>query len=284
MCVQSQIGLTALELMSLVDARWSDYLGMLYRAFIDDSADERRQIVMVAGALIGSHEQWRKVRRKWRETLRRSGIRYFRSTEFNSLRGEFAKFRDPIKYPKPKGSLAATALRDQLESILRDHNIMALASSIPLEMFHDVIATYNLLEDFNPDPFAAAMQTVMNESALLVRDEFPGKNNRIAFVCDDGPDSVKLTKIYASFKRKNTNLQDVIGGLVHLDDKKHPPLQAADMVASLGKEITLKHLQSGSPVKLPRMEGVFYKIYPWNRETVKQLASMTILQNMSRNK
>lgn len=96
---------------------------MLYRTFIDDSSDEKREIVMIAGALMGTHKQWSELRRRWMVCLRHYGIRYFRSTEYNSLRGEFEIFRDRVKYPKPKGSDTARALRDELEAIVKQFRV-----------------------------------------------------------------------------------------------------------------------------------------------------------------
>jgi hypothetical protein len=279
MCAQSQTGLSASELISLLDARKSDYLAMLYRVFIDDSADEKQQKVMVAGALIGTHAQWWDVRKGWKAVLKKGGIEYFRSTEYFSLRGQFAIFRDPTRYPKPQGSEAALEIRKSLEDVLRDVGIIALASSLPLEMYHAEIAVFNLATTFYPDPFSAVMQTVMNEAAILIRDALPGRNNCVAFGCDDSPDSPDLATAYKSFKRKNTQFGDMLQGLVHLDDKKQPPVQAADMVAGLGKEMALKHIETGARFdELPRMEGIFQKIYHWNQETVRQLASLELIR------
>ncbi len=256
---------------------------MLYRAFIDDSADEKRQNLIVAGALIGTHLQWKRVSKQWRARLKQDEVAYFRSTEYFSLRGEFSKFRDPQLYPKPAGSEAATALRNDLEGILLKEEIIGFASSIPLPMFRETVADIN--RDgrvFDPDPFSAAMQTVMNEISLFLRDQVRSKNNRIAFVCDNGPDAIRLAYAYSEFKRKNKQLHGIIGGFACLDDEKHPPLQAADMTANLGKELTQRLLETGEPIDtIPRLKGVFHKLYGWDEEMVRRLAAITIREEIA---
>jgi len=273
MSAKSQAGLTAWELMSILGAHRGDHLAMLYRTFIDDSADERKQIVMVAGALMGTHKQWGAFSREWRRRLSKDRLKYFRSTEYRSLTGEFYRYRDPVRYPKPHGSEAARGLRDDLDLVIKKHDLLGVASVIPLAMFNEVVASEGLTYRFNPDPFSAAMQTVMRECAILARDTLLGDgNNRVAFVCDDGPDAKNQTAAYCDFKNKNTSIQETIGGIVHLDDKKWPPLQAADVVASIAREMATEYIDNQTPVQLKRLQGSFYRMYVWNRETLLQLA------------
>jgi hypothetical protein len=244
---------------------------VLYRTYIDDSSDEKQQIVMIAGALMGTHKQWRAVTQAWRKRLKQDGLRYFRSTEYFSLRGEFERFRDPVRYPKPKGSESAKKLRDDLEAILQTQ-VLGLGCVIPIKDLRDVIEENQLHDRFNPDPFSFAMQTVMRECARAAQSNLMGENNKVAFVCDDSPNSAKLTAAYSAFKRSNQPIRDTLGGMVHLDDKKTPALQAADMVASVAKEVALEHLKRGEQVSLPRLQGVFWKLVGWNKESILRIA------------
>lgn len=271
MCAQVKGGLSAQELMSLLDAGWHDYAVMLYRTFIDDSSDERREIVMVAGAAIGTHKQWSTLRRQWKARLTRDGLDYFRSTEYYSLRKQFERFRDPVKYPKPKGSEAATLLRNDLEAIVKKVGVIGFAEIIPMAMFKEITARPEIKCRFNPDPFSAAMQGVMRNVTMFVR-EYIGTNNRVAFVGDDGPNSAYLAAAYADFKRKNDWLSESMGGLAHLDDKKTPQLQVADMIASFAKELATEYIRTKQRVTPKRLEGSFYKLSLWKPETVLQVA------------
>lgn len=125
----SQPGITWADVASIFGLASDDYFAMLYRAYIDDSADQKQEFVMVAGALMGTDKQWGEFSRKWKMCLKRHGLRYFRSSEYNSLSEEFGIFRDDVKYPKPTGREAARAIRDELDAIIK--NSSALRPSFP---------------------------------------------------------------------------------------------------------------------------------------------------------
>ena len=118
------------------------------------------------------------------------------------------------------------------------------------------------------DPFASAMQTLMLECAYSVRDELQGENNQIGFVCDRSSRSALYAAIYADFKAKN-EIGAIMHGLADLDDKLCPPLQAADMMASLTKELALPRLANVSSKKVagsialtpPRLKSTVYKTF-----------------------
>jgi len=249
---------------------------MLYRSFIDDSADEKQEVVMVAGALMGTQKQCNELWRKWSACLRRHGIRYFKSSEYNRLDGQFERFHDAAKYPKPAGRDAARLIRDDLDAIVKQSSVLGIASVWPLPAYRTVVEEYRLAEKLNPDPFSAAMQSVMRECALVARDQLMrGKNekaNVVAFVCDDTDRAAQYAKAYAEFKAMNLLIQDALGGMVHLDDKKTPPLQAADMVASIGREMALEYFRTGNQAELRRLHGAFYKLVIWDEESIRSLA------------
>ncbi len=272
----AQLRVTLNPVFRSIDPKHPYTAAMLYHVYIDDSSDGQHKKVIAAGAVVGTFHQWKAVSKRWNGALVKRGIKYFRNTDYYSFRGEFFAFRDEAKYPPPQGKQAASELFETLQKILGDEGVVAIASVIPLEMFHREVEKWKLEKTFNPNPFSAAMQTVMNEAAILVRDQLPGKEKRVAFVCDDGPDSDKLTAAYASFKQKNVQLSGLLSGIAHWDDKVTPPLQAADMVAGLAKEIQMKHLESGKLIDLPRLHGVFYRLFTWNEETFHQAATQTI--------
>src|ERR1039458_9708953 len=270
MCANSQ-GLTARELMSLFDSGYRDVAVMLYRAYIDDSSDGKHQVVMVAGAIVGTHQQWMKLRKKWKKRLKQDGLDYFRSSEYRSLRGQFQKFCNPIKYPIPRGSEAAKAVRDDLDEIIRTSGVMGMSNVIPLEMFRGIVSVPEIRHRFNPDPFSAVMQAVMRDVVMYIRKHC-GDNLLISFVCDDGPNAHLYLKAYQDFKLKNGWIADMMKGLAPQDDKLTPQLQAADVVASISREMAMEYLETHTKVSLKRLEGSFYKMNIWKPETVCQVA------------
>lgn len=221
---------------------------MLYRAYIDDSSDQDKKIAVVAGAFIASVGEWSKLRPRWKNRLKRDGLKYFRSSDYSKLTGEFSKFRDLAKYPKPEGSNAARALRDDLEAIVGETIIDGISNIIPMDIYNEFRATVpRASEIFTADAFEAALQTTMIECAFAVRDHFAGTNNQVAFICDGSSKAAKYTKLYTEFKKKNPKIAQVMRRIVHLDDKKLIPLQAADMMANATKELAVKMIQEHGP-------------------------------------
>src|SRR5712692_9425201 len=93
---------------------------------LDESSDREQRKVFVVAGYLARQEAWTEIERQWMRRLEQEcdpePMRYFSSSECMSLSGEFRRFRDPIKYPKPKGRQAANAIRDDLQQILRVAN------------------------------------------------------------------------------------------------------------------------------------------------------------------
>lgn len=225
-----------LSMGELVSLTKCGVFAMLLRVYVDDSSDERQEKAVVAGAFVGTAKQWSGLKLSWQRRLKQDGLRYFRSTEYYSLRGEFARYRDSVKYPKPAGSNAATALRDDLDGVIKKSGVMGMAVAIPMKMYKHIRETeFGAKEIFSEDAFESALQSLINQCAMTSREEFNGIP--LAFICDDSPSSARIAKTYGEFKALNTEVSQYLGGLVHQDDKYFPQLQAADLMAHLAKEM-----------------------------------------------
>src|ERR1035437_10304156 len=94
-------------------------LAVLLRTYIDDSKDETQQKYFTAAALVGSHDEWGHFNREWKRVLRISPrIKYFHAKEWRGLDGEFRQFRDPDKWPRPKGGEAADEKRNSPRDVI----------------------------------------------------------------------------------------------------------------------------------------------------------------------
>jgi len=71
------------------------------------------------------------------------------------------------------------------------------------------------------------------------------RNSRVGFVHDDGPNLAELVELYAAFKKLNPKTDKYMIGFSGLDDKLHPPLQAADLAANHTLELGLEWLANG---------------------------------------
>jgi hypothetical protein len=219
---------------------------MLLTVYVDDSADETQERAIVAGAYVGFFPQWSKLNREWRKRLKQDGLRFFHTTECWSLRGEFVRFRDPVKYPRPSGRNSATAILEDLENIIHTSGVMGVAVSIDMRAYNNVRSTEPHASTIFPaDAFEAALQTLVGTCAGIVRDNFKGPRS-LRFVCDNSESAGRLENTYKQFKGRNKDLAQFLRDLVHEDDKQFPQLQAADMLAHIAKRRFIEWLDDPS--------------------------------------
>jgi len=232
------------ELASITEC---EYFAMLIKAYIDDSKDEKQERFAVAGAFLGFQKNWSKLYPKWKRRLNKDGLKYFRSTEYYSLRGEFARYRDPIKYPVPTGREEAKRLRDDLDTIIQDAQIVGVAACVPIRLYRHIRNESQFgAELMEKDPFDRALQELFLLCATELRER--KSRHRLAFICDDSPESARIAAMYALFKQINPVSAEVMGGLIHQDDKQFPQLQAADLMAHIAKEQFAQWLIDQSPI------------------------------------
>lgn len=227
------------------------YMCMVYHCFLDDSKDQNQAKVMVSAGFFGTQEQWGSLRIAWTKVLEKHGLEYFKSSECNNLNGEFAKFRTD-EYPPPMGRNAAKKIREELQIVLHEHRyIRGVGISVPLEDYRKVLLRPEADGVLHANAYHAALASVMYETVQYIRKR-PGRN-MVAFVHDDGDDFPELFAVYKAFAKANPGTAKYMGGFQPLDDKLHPPLQLADMVANYAMSKSLVSLESGN-MKLENIE------------------------------
>ena len=116
---------------------------------------------------------------------------------------------------------------------------------------------------FRDDVYECALQADVYECAAEVRDS--DSNPCVAFVCDTSSRSHVYASVYAGFLERNPKIAEIMRGLVHLDDKKWPGLQAADLVAHVVNQQFARWdgvTQVARP--LPELNDTICKIAYWN--------------------
>ena len=217
---------------------------MVYHCFLDDSKDQNQSKLMVSAGFFGTKEEWGGLRVAWKKVLKAHGLEYFKSSEYYSLTKQFAQFKTD-EYPKPKGREAAQEIRSELQAVIQQHRgIRGVGISVLLEAYGRVYARPEAKGVLPGNPYEAALDSVMYETAKIIRAR-PGRN-MVAFVHDDGDEFDGLRSAYRKFTEVNPSIAKFMGGFQPLDDKLHPPLQAADMVANYNLQLGLEGLASGN--------------------------------------
>lgn len=216
----------------LLGTRKGDFVAQFWKAFIDDSADEKRAEFIVAGCIFGPKELWNVFNKAWRKALHESPrIEYFHGKELRSLNGEFFRFRDPVKYPKPAGSSAANAKRDRLRAVVESSGLLLCGVGVLVPEYQRVRASHPRgIQYLAEDPFEYVLQQLVFEvtSAIVKRDS----TVKIGFTSDCSSRSEVYSRVYVDAKKRNPETAKAMLGLAHLDDRATYGLQAADMAAS----------------------------------------------------
>lgn len=223
---------------------------MLFKVYLDESSDERQQKAAAVGGFIGEVKQWKGFSLKWFKRLARNKIDYFHSSEYYSLTGQFEQFKDPIKYPKPAGSLAAKAVLESLESLIQKTELVGVGICIFMDDWKAAIKSDPDAPKILTNPYEIATQFLISEIHKVLSEEV-GKGNRIAFIADESQAAERIEKVYLELKRVNPGL-DGLKSFTHLDDKPCAFLQAADMMAGLSRQAALDSLKTGGGVVKPR--------------------------------
>jgi hypothetical protein len=227
---------------------------MLARVYLDESADGKAEEVYVAAGFLGTPPVWAALRSKWKIQLRVSAgkhglreIAYFSSKDCHNLRGPFFALRNfgPVVEMKK----VALQIRDELEPIITSSDVVGIGVAVNMKDFREYNARPEVRANphWNDDHEDAAFQLAFGVIAETMRQiEADGAGSHVAgFVCDDGPKKAKIEASYERFKAKHGDLREYMRGISHLDDKKHPPLQMADLMAELARDMTAQWIANG---------------------------------------
>jgi hypothetical protein len=229
------------------DVKVKGHLCMLYHCFLDDSKDETQSKILVSAGFLGTKDDWHHLRVRWKKRLKKDGLKYFKTSEYKMLSGEFAKFKTAA-YPVPSGRAKAAEIRSDLQSLLqREPGIAAVGIAIPVGDYEKVCARPEAADIFKGMPYQRALEGVMLETVKLMLRRSP--QGKVAFVHDDGPDFDVLRAVYEAFKILNPRTAESMAGFMPLSDKEHPPLQLADMIANFTLGVGLDYLGNGGEAK-----------------------------------
>lgn len=234
----------------------SPHIAVVHRAYIDDSADRDRKLFVISGAIIGDESRWSPLYKPWRDRLAEDRIEYFKSSHCDMLNRQFHKFR-----AMANGRAKADKVRDDLDEIIRRLKLVTLGVILPIPVYQQMLDDPVKFGPIPLVPYRLAFQQVLAECAKAMR--LLGRNNIVTFAHDDGDDFPQLHAIYKGFKKNNPHLASVMADFVPLDDKVHPPIQAADVAASVTYHYAQAWAVTPDADNLKRLRKSMYKVNIW---------------------
>jgi hypothetical protein len=253
-------------------------MSMVYHSYLDDSKDQSQSKMVISAGFYGTQNDWAKLRAAWTGCLKRNQIEYFKTSEYKMLTGQFARFRTGA-FPPPQGREEAMKIRSELQQVFSSiPGIQGIGIAIPLDDHDRVCSRPEASEIFVGSPYRRAFESVMYETVQFIR-RIPGRNV-VSFVHDDGPDIDELRAYYLDFKETNPKTAKLMRGFQAMDDKLHPPLQMADMVANFTLGIGLEWLSSGRPLsKLKEMEGSIKRLSVWTEQYMLAVLKQNLIRS-----
>ncbi|MFI5108735.1 MAG: hypothetical protein ACHP78_07810, partial [Terriglobales bacterium] len=208
--------------------------------------------------------RWEALRIAWRKRLDQDSIAYFKSSDCRHLRGQFFKYRGLAKYPPPLGRETADRIQADLDQIIHDCRLMGVGAIIPVPLYQRVQSDPRYSQVRTKDPYHWAVQTVWMQCAAGMKEL--GRGHVITFAHDDCQTFPSLHDLYKGYKQKNKKTTKLLAGFIPLEDKTNPPIQAADLAASVTHRYAVEWLNDPSGTKLKRLRATMYRMSIWDDE------------------
>lgn len=218
--------------------------------FLDESSDETRKDIFCVGGFVAHRDFWKAMQTLWVSRLDQDGIDYFRTSDCKSLSGPFEKLIRKHG-SRSKAHIVADKLRGDLKTIITPYHWMGFALGVPMADYNAVfrVSPSAHLLYLEGDPTEAAFSKLIYLVAESARENAPEFD--LAYVIDESSYSGRIADAFKAIKQNHSELASTMRTILPLDDRVTPPLQIADLVASVIKDGTLEHLRTGKPVLLP---------------------------------
>ncbi len=225
---------------------------MILPAYLDDSADQKRERLFATGGVLCKPLDWFDVECKWEKELNKDGIKYFKTSDCKWLDGEFRKYRSVTDYPKPKGRQKADEIRNNLESVISKSVLLGFGLAIHMKDFRKFVKTVPRARIVFPsdDPYVMGFYSLMFQIVHQVMEH--NGQSVVAFVCDEEiGHRDELDEAYRQLKLNHPEMAEFMGSMTHMDDKVCTPLQVADLMAGVTKDYFEEWLANNGSAAMP---------------------------------
>jgi hypothetical protein len=220
--------------------RLSKYENSMYSvligSYMDESFDARPKGVYAVGGILGRGAAIFELERRWEKLRKRPDIdiEYFKASECERGKGQFAKFCAIPEKPTPKEKKKLDSMSHEFLDLIADvapfddrKYLCIHAVGVIQKDFYEVIKDPKAKAILGPSPFRLAYDFALIQCAWTMKQL--GKEFGVSFVCDAdqehasvvGPDFIKL-------QESNPKAAEYMLTFSTLDEKKCEPLQAAD--------------------------------------------------------
>ncbi len=206
---------------------------VILRAYVDESYVNGKAKTLCG--FLARPEEWRSMGKKWKRVLDCYGAPYFHFREFNQ-RPEYCAEQNPYRRWSAK----------QRHAFLYDLALVISESAIPIGSYADLHQ-------------ASAGDCVSREESLIrklyssveivLQRHWPDSRRKVDFVFDDTPETSWKSLVRQVHREMQKSSE--VGSITFEDDKRHSPLQAADLIAAIDRQNAERFCASGKTDKQP---------------------------------
>jgi hypothetical protein len=214
------------------------------KATLEESADRKQEIIFVAAGFVGREDFWTKFESEWRTKLDDGGIKYYKTSHWKHLKGQFEGLERS----------AADKIRADLQAVIQSNRIIAFGLGIIMKDYNKVRSEMpEAIFFYEDDPSVPAFYHLMDVMNRTVRKKAKGCS--IRFIYDDSSKSAKISHAFESLRKVHPIVGKTLETLAPFDDKEHPSLQATDLLAEVTKGVFTEWLAEGRPQTVPIPNG-----------------------------
>jgi hypothetical protein len=238
---------------------------MMYGCYLDESFDKRPSGFYAVGGFIARGVAAFELERSWGKCLKRNGLGYYKASECEVGRGQFAKF---VANP---GNVTDVE-RKTLDAISQEfckiigHPVeydprcfLALFGvGVVQNDFYDIIKKPDAKAILGASPFRLAYDMAMVQAAWAMKELGDGEPAHcVSFVCDEDEEHASTAPIaYCALKKSNPIAAQYMCTFSIADEKQCAPLQAADLVIYEVRKV-LKYHKKDYETQLRHQFGIF---------------------------
>jgi hypothetical protein len=238
---------------------------VMYGCYLDESFDMKQSGFYAVGGFIAKGLPTFELERSWEKCLKRHGLNYYKASECESGKGQFAKFvAAPISITAVERKLLDSISQEFCQIIglpveYDPRNFLALFGvGVVQTDFYDVIKNPAALAILGKSPYRLAYDMAMVQAAWAMKELGDGEPiHCVSFVCDEDEEHIDTAPIsYRSLKQANPVAAQYMCTFSTADEKQCAPLQAADLVIYEIRKV-LKYHKKDYETKLRQQFGMF---------------------------
>jgi hypothetical protein len=235
-------------------------------ASLDESSDERGQLVFCAAAMVTSVPHWRSLTEGWCRRLQEDNVAFFRASSCRAVRGPFQHLRR-IHGSFAAARLVAERIRADLEGLMLNAKWMGFGIGVVRKDYDEVLRMFPIARKFYAmDSAVAGYSQLMYEVVRSVRRNAKGFD--VAYIFDSSNKSPKIIEAFNGMKVNHPVIGKSARTILPLDDKGNPLLQMADLLASVVRGTFIKWLRTGDTRYAPldsKWLSHFARIGKWDK-------------------